>query len=135
MSYLIKILIFFSLIFIFSCTVAPQIVSSSRPDWIFKPSGNGYIGGVGICGTHIKGKTGQRDLAVSRALDEIARQLGVRVDSVMLKNSENTADSAQTSISTYSIHTVDGKTVSAKIVESWIDTNSNELYIYMVMTK
>lgn len=103
----------------------------AKPYWISHPSGTGYIGGVGYSGVHIKGKFGQRELAVSRAIDDIARQLGVKVDSVVSTYTEGNESSSFSSMNIYSVHTVTGAAFSAKITDVWEDGKSGDLYIYM----
>ena len=53
------------------------------PEWVTNPSKNGIIGGVGYCAAHINGYAGQKELASKRALEDIARQKGVLVNSIM----------------------------------------------------
>lgn len=110
---------------------ASEAVSSSMPAWIYSPSGEGYTGGVGVCGSHIKGKTGQRELAISRAIDEIARQMGVTVSSVLKVDSEASGVGSDSVVSSYSVQTVSGRTISAFIADSWTDPSTGELYVYM----
>ena len=106
-------------------------VSSRMPAWVYSPSGDGYIGGVGVCRSHIKGKTGQRDLAVSRAIDEIARQMGVTVSNVLKVDAKMSADASGSAVSSYSLQTVSGKEVNAFIAETWTDPITGEFYVYM----
>ncbi len=121
--------------FVVGCSskkLMPVSSNSSVPDWVYNPSSNDYIGGVGVCGTHIKGKNAQRELAISRAIEEIARQKGVTVSNVLSTSSKSNSSSSLTSnMSSYSVHTVTGEVINAFIVDTWINQDSNELYIYM----
>lgn len=115
-----------------ACTATVEQKSANQlPSWFYTPSGDGYIGGVGVCATHVKGATAQRELAISRALEDIARQYGVKVDSVMKVQSKESQISTKVDIDTFSLHTFEGKVVIAKIIEVWKNEKTDELYIYM----
>ena len=104
----------------------------SEPSWVTSPSVSGEIAGIGICGTHVNGKNAQRNLAIKRAVDEIAAQLGVTVNNVALVSTKGTSSGASTSVESYSLQSVDGKVVSAVIKGTWKDPKTSELYIWMV---
>lgn len=114
------------------CSHTPIPVIVQKPVWFYTPSQAGGVGGVGISGTHIKGPFAQRELAISRAVDEIARQMGVNVQNVLKTSAEVSGSSVKTSLETYSIQTSDGKIVKASVREIWIDPVSNELYVWMI---
>ena len=105
--------------------------SNAKPDWFFNTSKDGKTGGVGISGIHINGLSAQRGLAISRAVDEIARQLGVKVSSVLKISTTNSSAGSNTAMESYSIHTVDGRSVTATISGIWVDPATDELYIWM----
>lgn len=116
------------------CANFPSATNNYRgkPEWITHPSGTTYIGGVGYSGAHIKGKAGQRELAIARAIDDIARQVEVKVDSVTsVKTMGTTGEDSFASMKIYSVQTVTGASFSAKITDVWEDASSGELYIYM----
>lgn len=103
------------------------------PEWVTNPSKNGVIGGVGYCAAHINGYAGQKELASKRALEDIARQKGVLVNSIMLissKASNNTKlpDTTSQNISKYQTQ----QNVKAYIKEIWVHPVSKEMYIYMI---
>lgn len=108
-------------------------VSSSKPGWVWQPGINGKIGGIGVCGQHVHGITGQRELAVQRAIDEIAKQMGVRVQNVTSTHTSGTKDSAETHMDVYSIQTVEGSMVKAAVKEWWEDAKTGELYVWMTV--
>lgn len=93
----------------------------------------GKTGGVGIAGPHINGVSAQRELAVQRAIDDIGRQLGVTVSSISKVASTGSKQGVQTQMTSYSIQTVSGKTVRAKIMEFWEDPETGKLYVWMVV--
>ncbi|QAR33342.1 hypothetical protein EP073_07990 [Geovibrio thiophilus] len=128
----------FIILLIFVCACAAQTVSAPepvhKPEWLWKPSDGGKIGGVGIAKEHIHGLDAQRKLAVSRAIDSIAAQLGVQVQNVTVLESHATSSgSSSTTIDSYSIHTVQGNTVKAAVREFWTDVQTGELYVWMVL--
>ncbi len=110
----------------------PPVVELKKPVWFYNSSVEGGIGGVGICATHTKGSFAQREVAISRAVDEIARQMGVSVQNILKTSAEVSGSSVKTSLETYSIQTSDGKIVKATVREIWIDPVSNELYVWMI---
>ena len=106
---------------------------NGKPEWFFTPSKEGRIGGVGVSGVHVDGKTGQKSLAMQRAQEEIARQMGVKVQSFSsLKSVSDTSSGTSTSGETSSFFTVDGIEVRARIEAIWEDPYTQELYIWMV---
>ncbi|PLX70983.1 MAG: hypothetical protein C0602_02815 [Denitrovibrio sp.] len=109
----------------------PKLIDG-KPEWYYTPSKDGKIGGVGVSGIHKDGKTGQKKLAVERALAEIARQMGVKVESYSNLKSQTSGGSSATSGQSHSFFTVDGHTVNARIEQMWEDRYSGELYIWMV---
>lgn len=102
------------------------------PAWIYETSKDGKIGGVGISKPHYAGKTAQRSLAISRALDEIARQLGVKVVNSQKTTTTGTSLNATTTLEIYSFQTTDGKVIRATIQAFWEDKPNEELYVWML---
>lgn len=128
-----------SFLFIFVSGCASKHSSSSSvsniqiPEWVTNPSKNGVIGGVGYCAAHINGYAGQKELASKRALEDIARQKGVLVNSIMLissksSNSTKLPDTTSKNISSYQTQ----QSVKAYIKEIWVHPVSKEMYIYMI---
>ena len=120
--------------FLVSCSSGQDIrLEDGKPHWYWRPNSDGKPGGVGISGMHIKGLNAQRTLAVQRAIDDIARQLGVQVKSFSKTTTVGNQDSVRTGLESYSIQMVDGTTVKATIRELWEDPATNELYVWMVV--
>lgn len=112
----------------------PAPLINGKPAWVYKPAKNGKIGGVGVSGFHIRGKTAQRELAITRAIDDIARQMGITVQSNLETASTASSSGAVSSaMQTYSLHTVSGTVVKAHIEEVWEDPSTQELYVWMVV--
>jgi len=127
---LLSILLVFT---IAGCNSQPAPSSSTIPSWVLNPSQSGKIGAVGVAGrTYDQKISSQRKLAITRALDELSLQQGVKVNmsinkQEILKNDRNSVTvDAQ---STYSATS----TVTAHIQEVYKDVSSGELYIWMVM--
>lgn len=108
------------------------VSKSSRPGWVNNSSVSGKVAGIGICGTHVNGPNAQRALAIKRAIDEIALQLGVTVNNFALIGTKANSAGSSTTVESYSFQTVDGNVVKAVIRETWRDPQSDEIYIWMV---
>ena len=105
----------------------------SMPEWILNPSKNGVIGGVGYCAAHIHGITGQKELATQRALEDIARQKGVLVNSVMLVTSKSSNQTKLPDTTTENISSYQTKqNIKAYIKEVWVNPVTKEMYVYMI---
>ena len=105
------------------------------PDWVLHYKAEGKICGVGISLPHIKGIAYQRVLAISRGIDEIAKQLNVTVDTKLESLMTGSSSGVSSSLSTYSIQTANGQTVNAEIIEAWINDRTEEFYVLMCMDK
>ena len=103
------------------------------PAWIQNPSSDTFIGGVGMSSTHVRGVTGQRELAVKRALEDIARQLEVEVENISVISSKQISSSKynNTKIESYSTHKTK-KNIKAYIKEVWVHPVTKEMYVYMI---
>lgn len=93
--------------------------------------GGGKKCGVGVSLPHIKGIAYQRMLAISRAIDEIAKQQGVSVDTELASIMSGNQSGANSRLSTYSVQATTGEKVEAEIVDTFIDNQFDELYILM----
>ncbi len=107
--------------------------SSKPPQWIYhyKPK-KGEICGIGSAGVHMKGFPYQRATAIARAIDEIARQKGVTVNTQLeyfMRGSSS--GGSQSSLSVYSVQTTEGQTIRARIVETYYDREKEVFYVLM----
>lgn len=127
-----------SIVFITGCAGKNSKIHGKYdlPDWVFNPSVNGVIGGVGYCPAHVKGIAGQRELAVTRAVEDIARQKGVSIESsvVIISNSSNKSKVANTDINSNSTHKTKNH-INAYIKEIWVHPVTKEMYVYMLEVK
>lgn len=106
--------------------------TDTRPAFIHNPSPDGRMGGVGIARVHIRGPQAQRQLAISNAIDELARQKGTQVQSWQATHTSGSQESATTQMETVSIQTTSGETIRAVIRQIWEDPATKELYVWMV---
>jgi len=111
----------------------PKPATNGMPDWVYNPGMSGKLGGVGSAVTHARGRAAQRELAISRALDEIARQMGVKVSTILNTEASAGNGGASSSMQSYSFQTTDGKTVKAQIKAFWHDSYRDELFVWMVV--
>lgn len=103
-----------------------------EPAWIVQPSQDGNIGAVGSAQEHFKGKTAQRRLAISRALDELAQQSGVQVQSTIKRNEKRDGMHTNSSAEFYTIQNSSNETVRAHIEETWTNPRTKEIYVWLV---
>ncbi len=111
-------------------TALTQPTANQRPAWINNPQMAGKIVGLGHSGLHFNGRAAQRELATRRALDEIARQIGVTVSNSTVINQQLTGVGSSTSMTGNSLHQVGNKMVNAIIKDEWQE--GDILYILMV---
>jgi len=104
------------------------------PVWVDNPPANkGEVVGIGIAPRNMKGPQAQRKSAISKAIDEIASQLGTTVNSVVKSSAHSDSNgNASSSMSAYSFQTVDGKVVQAFIKKTYRDPQRGTLYLMMV---
>ncbi len=129
--------ILFSILLVFSivgCNSQPTPTSSNlAPTWIMNPNQDGKVGAIGVAArTYDQKLSSQRKLAITRALDELSLQRGVKVNlnmskrEVLANGTNSVVVDAKSNYSTTS-------TITAHIQEVFKDNSSGELYIWMVM--
>jgi len=111
----------------------PQFSSMHQPSWVLHPNQDGKIGAVGIAGvTYDQKPSSQRNLAITRALDELSLQKGVKVKLQLDKQETLSHNKSNTQVNEKSNYT-SSTNVTAHIEKVWRDKLSNELYIWMVI--
>ena len=124
-----KIIFIFILIFLFSCSSTNKnIQNNEKPKWITEGTYDGKSA-IGIARLHIKGKNAQRKIAISRAIEEIAMQMGTKVSTVQEIETKKKNDKATTHFSSYSVQTSMGKTVYITVRKIWEDSKTGEIYV------
>jgi len=132
----IKVLVLALLSFLFSsCTSQPKpnIKNvNNLPSWIFDPNQSGSIGAVGECGTHFYGKSMQRKVAIIRAIEELAMQSKIKVDTSINTSTKviNTKVNNKTKTKTYI--SAKGILVNAYIEEFYYDNKTEILYVWII---
>lgn len=127
-------ILFLPVFLLISCGIHSNMSQNKKqpPKWIYGVyHEQGSICGVGISLPHIRGKAYQRATAISRAIDEIARQMNVKVNTTVEHFLKGNASGATSGLSSYSIQTTTGQTIRAKIEDVYLDPKSEELYILM----
>jgi hypothetical protein len=116
----------------FSACAETGVVVNGKPAWFWSPNDGDILGGVGEAGTHVDGIAAQRQLAVHRAIEDIAKQKGVTVSSVQTLQQHTTESSSTSStLDVYSVQTVSGITVTARVREFWIDPQTKRLFVWV----
>ena len=119
------------LIFVLLSCTTTKIEYQEPPEWVFGNTNSNNICYVGSSRPHIRGLPYQRALAVSRAIEGIARQKNVTVKTQVEHYMKGTSESSSSFLKTYSIQTTSGEKISAQIKETWLNEKTNELFILM----
>ncbi len=110
-----------------------QEYKTVTPEWVSNPNIGGKTGAIGVAGrTYDQKESTKRKLAISRALDELTLQQGVKVQMSMSKHDVVSDDVATTHMDVKSEYKA-GSTVTAHIQETWNNPLTGELFIWMVM--
>ena len=113
----------------------PKPEAGARPAWILNPNYDGKQGAVGVAAeTYDMSVSTQRKLAISRALDELALQKGVKVELNMKKEEHLRNQKSSLSIdSSSSYKTTNPSAITAHIEAIWKDPRTGELYVWLVL--
>jgi len=103
-----------------------------EPHWIVQPSFDGKIGAVGSAQEHFKGKSAQRRLAISRALDELSQQSGVEIHSTIKRSEKRDGIHTNSSAEIYTLQNSSNETIQAHIQEVWTNPRTKEIYVWLV---
>ena len=106
---------------------------TTPPSWILNPNKDGRNGAVGSAMRTYDQKTStQRKLAITRALDELSLQQGVKVEMNLTKHESYNNSRMNTKMDVDSKYKTNN-TITAHIEDVYKDKNSGELFIWMVM--
>ena len=109
---------------------------NSKPAWIDSPSDDsrvkGKVFGLGFAKEHIHGIREQRKMAQASAIAEIARQKGTTVKSLLFRTQATNGKIGINQSLSQSQQGTNTK-VSTRIIDDWLDPNTKELYILMVL--
>ncbi len=119
---------------LFACSSQPTVAHNTKePSWILNPSQDGKIGAIGIAGrTYDQKMSTQRKLAITRALDELTLQKGVKVNLKMKKSELVTNDRSNTSLNTQTSYGATSN-ITAHIESVYKDSYTGEIYVWMVL--
>lgn len=95
-----------------------------EPKWMSNPYidlPKGTIVAVGCARIHFKGRSAQKKLAISRAIDEIATEVKTTVNNVTLRRKNNSASSMNTT----SMQSVDNVKLKTEVISTYMDENGN----------
>ena len=116
-------------------------LENGYPVWFINPNLDGFIGAVGIA-KPIGGKSSvvaQRRTAKALAMSELARTISVLIDTEVqtkkLNIDSSTLNYYETKVSTMSRHKAEEALNNFEIRDEWIDPATNELYLWLVITK
>lgn len=111
----------------------PEKVACKNKPWIMNPNLKGNIGAVGSAmRTYDQKASSQRKLAITRALDELSLQRGVKVNLNMQKKETVANERSHTTVDTNAQYSANTK-VTAHIEDACKDNLSGEFFVWMVM--
>lgn len=126
-------LLFLVLLALSGCNQPEPVSKNTPPSWIMNPNQSGKIGAVGSANRVYSGKASdKRKLAISRALDELSLQQGVKVEMSMTKVDKLSNNRSSVNMEANSNYST-SKTISAHIEDMWESPTSKELFIWMVL--
>ena len=100
------------------------VVNSGEPKWVLDPYiglPEGSVAAIGCAREHFKGKSAQRKLAISRAIDEIATQVETNVNNALLTRRTKSSSSMNST----SLQSVKNVNVKTKVKDIYIYANNN----------
>ena len=105
----------------------PETKPNARPAWIQ----NFGDGAVGSCGTHLKGRHYQDELAISRAITRLAKRHGIEVSQIQqIQQSANKNTSYVTSKSVTDM-VMKNNTVKAHVRKVWYDKPKDTVWAWV----
>lgn len=102
-----------------------------EPKWLLDPKIEGKTSGVGCATRHYNGETAQKKLALQRAIDEVASQVSVKVQSVSYNQKELSGTKYVSQSNTSSLHTINNENIQTKIVD-WYKKPDGDICVLVV---
>ncbi|MCK5002341.1 MAG: hypothetical protein KAJ92_01465 [Gammaproteobacteria bacterium] len=102
-------------------------VKPAKPDWINNP----VQGAVGSSTTHVRGRHYQEDLAISRAREKLAAQLGIEISMIQTIKERVVNDKAYVTSDKKIDQAIKNKEVKAHVRATWHDTQRDELWVWV----
>ena len=113
------------LIFLLGCQ--PTANRQSEPTWITNPED----GAVGSAVTHVRGRYHQEELAIARARERLAARYGVEISSVQTIREKVVNERAYVTSDKETWQSVTGKTVKARVRETWYDAARDVIWVWL----
>lgn len=116
-------------------------MKDGRPVWFYDPNYDGYFGAIGVArkSSTKGGYATQKRLAKTLAQAELSKQLKVFVDTELTTTKERIlskiSESYRSTLETLSVHKSQELLENAQIIDEWIDPNSGDLYVWLVLLK
>jgi hypothetical protein len=102
----------------------------ARPVWIDNP-GDGVSASAGV---HVRGRSAQEALAVTRAREELAKRLGVSIDSQSVTEQHVSNDRSVSRSSKQIQETVSKTEVKALVKAKWFEPGTEILWVWLMPT-
>lgn len=119
------------LIVLTGCVTLPSshhLEVPEKPAWIDNP-GEGVSASAGV---HVRGRVAQEALAISRAREELAKRVGVTIDSQSV-TFQQVSNERLSSRSSKEIHErVSGIEVKATVKAKWIEPGTEVLWVWLI---
>lgn len=116
-------------------------MKNGKPVWFFDPTYNGYLGSVGIAKkSSVKGGLGaQKRLAKTLAQAELVKMIKVVVNTELkserIQISSDVYSHYRSKFSSLSVHNAEGVVKNAVVKDVWVDEQTGDLYLWLVMEK
>lgn len=115
-------------------------IENGYPVWFFTPNMDGYLGSVGVAGKQARGGiSAQKRVAAALAQADLAKQIKVVVNAELTveqtKVEASTVQYYRSKLSTLSRQKAEEYLKDFEIHDEWIDPNSNEYYVWLVLKK
>ena len=105
----------------------PKPSKFDKPSWVDNAQG----GAVGSCGSHMDGRAAQEEVAMNRAITQLAKEKKSNVSAHSI-GIEKESGIGYTSTNTKSAEVTTNAQVSSTTKAKWRDPKSNIFYIWMV---
>lgn len=105
-----------------------NLQANQRPNWIDNP-GEGVSASAGV---HVRGRVAQEALAVTRAREELAKRLGVKIDSQSTTDQRVSNDRMSSTSSKQIQEIVTAAEVKAAVKAKWLEPGSDVLWVWLM---
>ncbi|TYB33733.1 MAG: hypothetical protein FXF49_04825 [Flexistipes sinusarabici] len=116
-------------------------MKNGKPVWFFNPTYNGYLGAVGVAKkSSVNGGFGaQKKLAKTLAQAELIKMLRVVVNTELkserIQISSDVYSHYRSKFRSLSVHSAEGVVKNAVVKDVWVEKETGDLYLWLVMKK